>query len=394
MNPFSYPAAAHEGSPANDLFAAASYMDWARAANRLDLPDESAFVFDSTICEPAGLLREAVLKTFLPQASDRFASVFDRGNPFVLAALARRYGVSPEQIVPATGAISAFAMAIKALVRPGDCVLAERPGFEVLAAKARESGAAVEYVDRPPPDFGVDLEALRTKLTPRTRLVLLTNLHNPSGAFLSPSQLRAIAAVAEETGALVLVDEVYADFARPALARPAAALAPNLISVSSLTKIFGLFALKCGWLIAAPEIVAQIQAAVPDGDLGISKLSHAVAAQVLENPAPFDRHWRAVLAAARPVVVRQAAKMVEAGLIEGEVPEFGCMYFPRVRGCTDTLSLARRIWEEFGVLVAPGEYFGRPGHIRIGFGGDARELERGLAKLRAGLEALGGSGGR
>ena len=71
----------------------------------------------------------------------------------------------------------------------------------------------------------------------------------------------------------------------------------------------------------------------------------------------------------------------------GEVPAFGCMWFPRVTGLEDTLSLARRLYQDHRVLVAPGEYFGAPGHLRIGFGAEAGAIETGLQRLEAGLKS-------
>ena len=85
--------------------------------------------------------------------------------------------------------------------------------------------------------------------------------------------------------------------------------------------------------------------------------------------------------------MRTAEALVRAGLLEGEIPPYGCMYFPRVPGVDDTRALARRLFERHGVLVAPGEYFGAPGHLRIGFGADPRTVEAGLVRLAEGLAA-------
>ena len=152
--------------------------------------------------------------------------------------------------------------------------------------------------------------------------------------------------------------------------------------------MFGLFALKFGWLAADAALVARLRRAAPDGDMGVSKLAHAVAAHVLERPAPFEAHWRAVLAETRPVAAAHAEALVGDGLLAGEFPAHGCMYFPQVPGADDTRALARSLLEAFDVLVAPGEYFGAPGHIRIGFGADPAAIDQGLQRLRKGLAHL------
>ena len=285
-------------------------------------------------------------------------------------------------MIGATGATSAMAMAMAAFVAPGDHVVVEAPAFDLLPALAQAAQAKITPLPRRAPDFAIDLEELRALVRPETRLILLTQVHNPSGAILDRATLRAIADIAAQVGARVLIDEVYADFADVG---SAVGVSDVFVSAGSLTKVQGLFALKCGWAVASKANIAAIQAANPQGDLGVSKLAHAIGALVLEDMAPFDAHWRGVLAAARPVLLGHAARMAADGLILGEPPAFGCMYFPKVVGVSDTLELASWLWAAEQIVVAPGDFFGQPGHIRIGFGGEAAALDEGLARLHAAL---------
>lgn len=343
---------------------------------------DAAVLYDSTIKEPTELLARVVRESFGDQITDRYESVFAGGNRFVAAAVAERYGVRPENVVCTTGATSAMALAIKAHVRPGDHVIVETPCFDLLPSLAKAAGAAISYIPRRAPDFQVDPQELSRLVQPRTRLVLLTHLHNPSGATLSEEAVSGLLAALPDTVRIV-IDEVYGDFAGSARAR--ATLSPRVISVGSLTKVQGLFALKCGWAIASQDEVRAMLEVSEQGDWGVSKLSHAVAARVLENIEPFDAHWRGLLARARPVMERHAQEMIAEGLIEGGAPPHGCMYFPRVVGVADTRALTDWLWSEHHLVVAPGEFFGLPGHVRLGFGGDAEELDRGLGRLAAAL---------
>lgn len=353
-------------------------------------PDVS-LLFDSTIAEPTAALVDVVREAFSGPLTSRYVSVFADGNRFAIEAVARRYRLDPEQILATTGATSAMSLAFKALVSFGDEVLVERPGFDLLTRLALEAGAKVRTFDRRAPDYRVDLAEFESRLTSRTRAVLLTNLHNPSGARLSEADLAAIAACAATAGATVMVDEIYADFSAPrGGAPPAASLAPNIVTVSSLTKVFGLFALKFGWMAANPELIDRLRRHAPDGDLGVSKLAHAVAAHVLERPDAFEAHWRSILDASRPVLESHVADMAAEGLLTGALPAHGCMYFPALPGVRDTRALSQRLLREFEVLVAPGEYFGAPGHIRIGFGAAAPVVELGLQRLRTGLTQIRG----
>lgn len=361
-----------------------SYTNWVREVMRgLAGEPDASVLFDSSIREPTALLASVARRAFEGGVTDRFESVFAGGNPFVVQAVAARYGVAFESVISTTGATSAMAMAIRAYVAPGDHVIVESPCFDLLPVLAKEAGATISYLPRRAPSFDVDPAELARLMRPETKLVLLTHLHNPSGAMLGRTTLAALGELATRTGVPILIDEVYGDFAGPGPA--AAALSPDIISVGSLAKAQGLFALKCGWAIASPARVRQMLAANTHGDLDLSKLSHAVAALVLEDMAPFDAHWRSTLDATRPVAERHVAAMVADGLLAGGVPPAGCMCFPSVVGVSDTRMLTGRLWREHKIVVAPGEFFGLPGRIRIGFGGVADQLDRGLTRLHGAL---------
>ncbi|HEX7945807.1 MAG TPA: pyridoxal phosphate-dependent aminotransferase [Phenylobacterium sp.] len=382
-------ASAQPLAAVDDLFEAASYSDFVRGALRVKQARPSvAMLFESTISEPTAKLLEVIHEAFSADVSSRYVSVFADGNRYAIEAVSKRYGLAPDQIIATTGTTAALSMVFRALVAPGERVLVEQPGFDLIGRLAAEAGAVVDDLPRRAPDYGIDLADLADRLQPNTRCVVITNLHNPSGVRLAPEEIAAIAAVCARTGAVLVVDEVYADFAADAGAPPAASLAPNIISAASLTKVFGLFALKFGWLAAAPELTARIRQSAPDGDMGVSKLAHAVAAHVLESPEPFEAHWRRLLAANRPLLAGPLAALNAAGLLGGEIPPYGCMCFPRVVGVSDTRALARVLLRDFDVLVAPGEYFGLPGHIRIGFGAEANGIAVGLERLSAGLAKL------
>jgi len=372
-----------------NIFSAPSYSSWVRRTIRAVADrSDAAVIYGSSISQPTGELVRIIRESFSPSVTDRFTSVFADGNRYVTRALSDRYGVTEDRIVTTTGATGALSVVLASLIRSGDQVIVERPTLDLLWSHVRASGAELRYLDRSGPDFGIDLDVLSGLMTPRTRMVLLTNLHNPTGRYCRPQEIVGIANLAAKNSALVVVDEVYADFARDVCSEPAAVLAPNILSVNSLTKVFGLHALKCGWIIGSPELLEKIQDEGLDGDTGISTVAHAIAAHVLESAPLFDERWRGILSRNHPILFEHAAAMNRDALIQGAIPPFGCMYFPRIVGATNTMLLAKKIWERFGVIVAPGEYFGMPGHVRIGFGGDADELHTGLSRFHDALVRL------
>lgn len=378
------------------LFDAEDYTTWCRQLYRHVPRDGSAHVlFDSTISEPTELLRVAVSRAFGASVTDRFVSVFGQGNTFLIDALAKRYDVEPKQVVCATGATNAISMALRILPPGRRRVLVETPRLDLLHHLPAALGLEVAEFTRRAPAFDIDLDDFAKAIRNDVGMVLLTNPHNPSGTILSRERLKDIAEIAAQVGALVVVDEVYSDLAADEEFTSAVHIASNMISVNSLSKSLGLFALRCGWLLAETSLARRIELANARIEFGVSKLSHAVAAHVLEDMRTFfETYWRKVLSTNRPVLEQHVFALKRDGLIAGDVPSSGCMYFPRVLDVSDTTALAQKLWEEHQVLVAPGEYFGRPGHIRLGFGAADQRLDAGLARLHEALLAIRAGGAK
>lgn len=358
-----------------------SYAEWVRRTVKRVRAEAGRVVtlFDSSVREPTAFLSETIAAAFAAPVTSRYTSAFSGGNPFVVAHLAGHYGVDADHILCTTGATGALALLYAALVGPGERIIVETPGFDLFHGIAASQGIAVDHVERRAPDFALDVDAVAAAIRPETRLVVVSNLHNPSGAVIAHSAMIALARLAEARGVLVIVDEVYGDYADEA-ARPcaAAALSPSLISISSLTKIYGLSTLRCGWIVADPQLLAPVRRWSDRYEFGVSNLSHAVAALVLEEPGRFADFSRHAIAAARPMLEERFARWRGERLIDGAVPPFGCIAFPRLVGIADTMAFADRLSERFGVIVAPGEYFGAPGHVRIGFAQPLDDLLYGL----------------
>lgn len=371
-----------------------AYAQWVAAAVALarQAPRPIVSLFESAVPEPRALLRQAVLATVEPDFSPRYVSAFGDGNPFVRAMLAQSHGVDIDQVLCTTGATGGLALLYRALLRPGDRVLVEVPGFDLFAGAAQVQGIGVDTFTRPAPHFGIDVEQVAAALRPETRLIVVSDLHNPSGMGIPRDTLVALAHLAQARGVLLVVDEVYGDYAdKASRPGPACALSPAVISLSSLTKIFGLGVLRCGWIVGAPGVMATLRDYAARAEFGVSTLSHAVAAEVMLRADAFADHWRSHVARARPRFAAWFARMVDAGLMAGELPDAGCICFPALPGIADTRAFSEMLIAQSGVIVAPGEFFGQPGHIRIGFCLPDAELDAGLAALEAALRQAAGN---
>ena len=130
--------------------------------------------------------------------------------------IGERYGVDPASIVTANGASMANFLAMATLIGPGDEVIFERPAYQPMLSSARFLGAVIKWAERSADSgFRLDLDRLEQLASSRTRLIVVTNLHNPTGALTAEEDLRAIGAIADRCGVHVLVDEVYLDSAFP-----------------------------------------------------------------------------------------------------------------------------------------------------------------------------------
>lgn len=365
-----------------------SYAQWVREALRIARSSERPVVplFESSVPEPRVLLQRAIERTVCPDFGPLYASAFGGGNPHVVALIADRYGVPAEQVLCTTGATGSLSLLYAAFTDPGDQILVETPGFDLFSDLAESRGLEPIPFVRSAPDFGIDLREIESKITDKTRLIVLSNLHNPSGMALAHEDLVALAGVAERNGILVVVDEVYADYAEPgAIKAPACSISPFLVSVSSLTKNFALSALRCGWIVGARSVMDTVRELSTRVEFGVSTLCHSVAATVLTDRNTFDSYRTSMMAQCRPIFEQWFEGAKAEGLVSGKLPGGSCICFLKLPQIANTEQFCRWLVQEHAVVVAPGECFGAPGYVRIGFAHPTALLERGLQALSAGI---------
>ncbi|AWL87139.1 aminotransferase [Streptomyces griseus] len=185
----------------------------------------------------------------------------------VAAHQERFYGLtwSPEtEVLVTTGATEAIAASLLALLEPDDEVIAFEPYYDSYAACIAMAGARRVPLTLRAPGFRLDLDELRTLITPRTRLLLLNTPHNPTGTVLTPDELAGIAALAVEHDLLVVTDEVYEHLVFTGAHHPIAAL-PGMrertVSISSSGKTFSYTGWKIGWVTGDAPLVAAVRSA-------------------------------------------------------------------------------------------------------------------------------------
>jgi aspartate/methionine/tyrosine aminotransferase len=300
--------------------------------------------------------------------------------------LARRYGVSTENVVSAIGASMANYLAMSAVLEAGDEVVIEDAAYDPLLAIARYLDAVIKRLPRRPENgFQVRVGDLEQVISTRTRLVVLTNLHNPSGAFLEEETLRQIGEMAQGVGARVLVDEVYLEmlFDRPV--RSAFHLGPHFLVTNSLTKAYGLSGLRCGWVLAAPELAERMWR---QNDLFGNIPAHIterLSVCALDNLEGITARAKSLLATNWKILDSFLAKHPELELVR---PPGGTIIFPRVPG-GDGDGFCKLLREEYDTSAVPGSFFEMPDRVRIGIGNASSEVEEGLNRVSQALSQLG-----
>ena len=299
-------------------------------------------------------------------------------------AIASRYDVSVENVVAADGTSMANYLAMATLVSPGDEVLVEHPTYELLLGAASFCGAKIKRFERKPEDaFRLDPAMIEDAMSDRTVLIIITNLHNPSGALAGEEELRAVGELAAAVGARVLVDEVYLDSAVPPR-RSAVHLGAEFVCTNSLTKVYGLSGLRCGWILAEPELTERMWRLNDLFGVNQAHPAERLACIAFEHIDRVIGDTPAMLAANRNRWNEFAAARDD---LECMPAEQGITAFPIWRG-GDTERLDAHLRERYDASVVPGRWFEMPEHFRVGFGLPTSEFEQALSRLGSALDDL------
>jgi aspartate/methionine/tyrosine aminotransferase len=294
-------------------------------------------------------------------------------------AIAERYGVATECVATAGGCSGANFLSCAALVDSGDEVLVESPNYDPLPAAARMLGGQVTtFPRRFDQGYRIDSEEVATALTSRTRLIIISNPHNPSGVLASEEEIEGLKRVAELAGVHVLFDEVYLETVAGPPIPPAATRSPWFISTNSLTKAYGLSPLRCGWALAAPETAEHIRRARDIVDVAGPTPADNLAVVAFRNIEGLRERARRLIEANTQLI----STFFESQSRLQVVPSRATIVFPQLSDSEDAGPLVRRLFDNYGVAVVPGSFFDFPNHFRISFGGATDQLS-------AGLEAIG-----
>jgi len=304
------------------------------------------------------------------------------GYPPLQKAVAAHHGVDPACVVESAGTSMANHLAMAAILEPGDEVLIEHPVYGPLLDVAQYLHANVKrFLRTRETGWAVNPVEILRAITPKTRLIVITNLHNPTSVLTADSVLREVGDIARSVGALVLVDEVYLDAVYQRTPRTSFHLGPEFVVTSSLTKVYGVSGLRCGWILARPDLAWKMRRlndlysatpVYPGQLLAVAAFKHLN--RLREKARHIVNTDRKLL---RDFLARQSA-------LSAVWTDWGTTSFVQLidRNADDFLE---RLRTEFDTSVVPGRYFEMPDHFRIGMGANTEMFAEGLDRISRAL---------
>jgi aspartate/methionine/tyrosine aminotransferase len=306
------------------------------------------------------------------------------GDPDLRDAIGAIDGVAPSSILVTAGAAASLFFAATSILEPGDHALVLRTNYATNLETPRAIGADVEPFDLLFEDaWSLDVDRLAQRIRPDTKLISVTYPHNPTGAVVSLDTLTALVDLADRSGATLIVDETYRDLAYDDRLPLAATLSPKVISMSSMSKSYGVPGLRIGWAVSGDAATFErLLAAKEQVVICGATLDEAIAARVL---ATRDRLLPTIRAdvAHRLSIVRDW--MVNQSVFEWVEPRGGVVGLVRVRPGLpfEASKFHHTLLQEHGTYVGAGHWFELDDRwFRLGFGWPAHD------ELRAGLDAL------
>jgi capreomycidine synthase len=304
------------------------------------------------------------------------------GSPGLRKALADRFtGGDADRVFTAHGSTEAIFLAMSTFLEPGDEVVVVDPGYHSLSSIAASMGCRiVPWRLREEEGFAPDLDALRSLIGPRTRMVAVNFPNNPTGASLTRTEYERFLGIVADSGAYLMWDGAFTELTYDTEPLPEPSLRyERCVSTGTMSKAYGLPGTRVGWCLGDPRLLERFLPLRDALTICLSPLTQL-----------FAEH--AVRQADLLISLRRDQARTNLGILgdwiseqEGRVgwtpPAGGCTAYPRFRDFPDTDELCRRLGREDSVLMVPGSCFGHPDRARLGFGGATGDFRTGLDRL-------------
>lgn len=316
---------------------------------------------------------------------------YHRGKPELRELIAEQYeGLSPDHVLVTNGAAEALFDVAASLLKSGDYVIVEHPNYPSNYEVPRSLGCKVDLLhlnfER---GFKPDLDELKSLMTPQTKLVGLTHPNNPTSSMISEKALKELIELVESYDSYLIFDETYRELAFDHKLPAAASLSPKAISISTMSKSYGLPGIRIGWMATKDKSIIESALAVREQvTICNSAIGAAIALSILKKRDEFLKNVERHVEGNLQIV---SAWMKEQENLEWIRPEAGVVCLPRIK--SDVLAnpedLYRLLVEKYKTFVIPGCCFGMDNrYFRLGYGGTSEELENGLKNINKALRDI------
>jgi aspartate/methionine/tyrosine aminotransferase len=296
------------------------------------------------------------------------------------------YKCKNENVVLTCGGTESNFLVFQSLLSKDDEVIVEQPGYGPLWLTPKMLGARISFFTRSfEQQFKLDASVFENLLTKKTKLVVLTNLHNPSGIYVKKEEMKEIADIAQDHGVFILIDEIFLDGCFHTFESSYGL--PNVIVTSSVTKIYGLGGLRFGWIVAPKNIALKCNKLKSHTNSLISEVSLLMVLQGFMKGKEALRN-RFITSAKTNMAIVDKWIQQNNHLVEYVKPSGGIICFPKYKSSISSRDLCQQLLNEYNVLVNPGQLFNYEGHFRLSCNIDEDLLKEGLTILRDGLEVL------
>jgi len=352
------------------------YLEWARAHMGRVKVDLAKSNIKAVTREELGLTLDQI----------QLSAPTEDGVVELRDLLGKRYGMTRANVLVTSGATQAIYLACVATVAERDHVLLETPNYEPLYRALQERGAEIKMLERRfERGWQLELEELERRVSLSTRAIVITNLYNPAGAATSPEKLQTMGQIARDQGATVVVSEVYLDNAFLPGLKPAATLGPNMVSIGSLSKVYGLGGLRIGWLVGPEALIQKARQALDYLQCDLPAPSESIALAALRRGPELVRRCRQITQRNFEILKDWIAKRGDLAWVE---PAGGTVCMIKLPTGIDAQALSTLLLEKFGTLVVPGDFFWVKGFIRVSAGMDEEILRQGLKNIGKAIDQL------
>lgn len=344
--------------------------------------DRHQFVREIEICESAVKFSN-VGDLAIPLDDVALRYGHHAGSPELREVIAADYpGLTADDVIVTNGGSEAIFALYQGFLKSNDRIVVEHPNYPSLYEIPEAMGC--EVVPFPltyDEGFMPDMDRLADCLTDDTRLLCITHPHNPTGSTISEDTLRQIVDLCEQRGIVLLSDETYRDMDFDSPLPPAASLSKTAVSLSTMSKTYGLPGIRIGWMASQDRSLIEAVLNVREYiTITNTALGEHIACHVLSDK---QRH----LSAARDRITTNKTIMSEwvAGqtMVDWVEPAVGVVGLGRLADqVQDPDWLYNRLIEEYGTMTIPGKYFGVDNRFfRLGFGGEAATIAEGLRRF-------------